>query len=64
MNLSDVVGHAGMSFWAEAALVLFFLAFLGIVAYVMLRRRESWDRIRNLPLEDNSGTRSLEDPPR
>ena len=64
MNLSDVVGNAGMSFWAEAALVLFFLAFLGIAVYVMLRRRESWDRTRNLPLDDNAGPGSVEDPPR
>ena len=64
MSLSDVVGNAEMTFWAEAALVLFFLAFMGIVVYVFIRRRVSWDRTRNLPLEDNSQNGSLEDSPR
>jgi cbb3-type cytochrome oxidase subunit 3 len=64
MSLSDVVSHADMTFWAEGALILFFLAFLGIVAYVFIRRRSSWDHTRNLPLEDNSHNGSQEDSPR
>jgi cbb3-type cytochrome oxidase subunit 3 len=52
MSLPDVVGHAGLSSFAEIALVLFFGTFLGILAYVVLRRRGAWDRARRLPLDD------------
>lgn len=31
MKLSDVVGHAGLAFYTEVALVLFFLVFAAVV---------------------------------
>jgi cbb3-type cytochrome oxidase subunit 3 len=52
MSLSDIVGNAGYALYAEVALVIFFLVFLGIVTYVVLRRKGAWERARRLPLED------------
>jgi cbb3-type cytochrome oxidase subunit 3 len=52
MSLSDIVSNAGLVFYAEVALVIFFLVFVGIVAYVVLRRRGAWERMRHLPLDD------------
>ena len=61
MSLSDVMGHAGLAGWAEVALVIFFAAFLGIVGYVLLRRRGAWERARRLPLDDGVPARGGED---
>jgi cbb3-type cytochrome oxidase subunit 3 len=60
MTLSDAVAGSGLSFYPMVALVLFFLVFVGIAVYVGLRRRETWDRISRLPLEDDSQTSSRE----
>jgi cbb3-type cytochrome oxidase subunit 3 len=54
MSLSDIVSNAGLATYAEIALVIFFLVFVGIVAYVFLRRRGAWERMRQLPLDDDS----------
>ena len=54
MSLSDIVGNAGLATYAEVALVIFFLVFVGIVAYVVLRRKGAWERMRQLPLDDDS----------
>lgn len=51
-GLSDVIGSAGVSLLPQIALVIFFLVFVGIVAYVVLRRRGAWERARHLPLDD------------
>jgi cbb3-type cytochrome oxidase subunit 3 len=53
MSLSDIVSNAGFAFYAQVALVIFFLVFVGIVVYVFLRRKSSWDHVRNLPLEED-----------
>lgn len=50
--LSDVLSDLGLSTYPEIALVIFFVLFLGIVAYVVLRKKETWERIRHLPLDD------------
>ena len=52
MSLSDIVSNAGLAFYAQVALVIFFLVFVGIVVYVFVRRKSSWDHVRNLPLDD------------
>jgi cbb3-type cytochrome oxidase subunit 3 len=52
MSLTDIMSNAGLSGYAEIALVIFFLVFLGIVVYVFSRRRTKWDHERHLPLED------------
>lgn len=61
MRLSDVVSHSGLVLYAEVALILFFLAFLAIVARLWLRRdRGELERMSRLPLDDepraNRGT--------
>ena len=61
MSLSDVVGAAGLTTWAEVALVIFFVVFLGIVYYVFSRRRGAWEHERHLPLDDGRPQDALED---
>ena len=52
MRMSDVVGHAGLSAYAEVALVLFLIAFAAILVWTFApsRRRELESR-RALPFE-------------
>ena len=59
MSLSDIVSNAGLATYAEVALVIFFLGFVGIVAYVVLRRKGAWERMRQLPLDDDSPPETL-----
>ena len=56
MKLSDIMSAANMTGWAEWGLLISFFTFLGIVAYVFLVRRgkETWDRERMLPLDDET----------
>jgi cbb3-type cytochrome oxidase subunit 3 len=53
MSLRDVVSNIGGTVLAEVALVLFFLVFVGIVAYVFLRRKSHWEKISRIPLDDD-----------
>lgn len=54
MRLSDVMAAAGLSGWAQVALLLFFAAFVTIALYTFARRnRERYERARFLPLEDD-----------
>ena len=43
------------------ALVIFFLIFVGIVLYVVLRRRGAWEHERHLPLDHDEPVDALED---
>ncbi|MCC6751497.1 MAG: cbb3-type cytochrome c oxidase subunit 3 [Deltaproteobacteria bacterium] len=53
MRLSDVVGHSGLSGYAQVALILFVLAFVGVVLRVVARRFRADDqRTARLPLDD------------
>ena len=61
MSLSDIVGNAGLAIYAQVALVIFFLVFVGIVIYVFLRRKSSWDHMRNLPLDDDEPVATKDD---
>ncbi len=55
MRLSDIMAAAGLSGWAEAALVLFLAAFVTILIAVMApSRRQEFDRLSRLPLDDDS----------
>ena len=54
MSLTDVVSHAGYAAYAEIALVLFFLAFLGVAFYLWTAGTDRWERARQLPLCDDS----------
>ena len=53
MSLSDLMGHAGLSMYAQVALVLFLAVFVAICirTYAPSRRREM-DEAARLPLED------------
>ena len=53
MRLSDVVSHSGLVIYAEVALIIFFLAFIVIVARLLLRRdRDELERMSRMPLDD------------
>jgi cbb3-type cytochrome oxidase subunit 3 len=53
MRLSDVVAHAGLAFYAEVALILFFAVFVGVLVRVFLTAsRAEQERIARLPLDD------------
>lgn len=61
MGLSDVMGHAGLSGYAVVAMILFMVAFAGIVAWTFAPRRgREMDEASRLPLED--GTQRAERP--
>jgi cbb3-type cytochrome oxidase subunit 3 len=53
LRLSDIVGHAGLSGYAQVALILFFLAFLAIVLRVFApSRKREMDEMARMPLQD------------
>jgi cbb3-type cytochrome oxidase subunit 3 len=52
MGLSDVIGHAGLSGYAVAAMILFMAAFAAIVVWAFApRRRRELDEASRLPLD-------------
>jgi cbb3-type cytochrome oxidase subunit 3 len=61
MSLSDIVSNAGATLYAEIALVIFFLVFVGVVIYVVLRRKGAWEHERRLPLDHDEPADALED---
>jgi hypothetical protein len=59
MRLSDVMSAAGLQSWAEAGLVISFIAFVAIVIYLFaFRPSRTWETARNLPLSDGHTSRS------
>ena len=57
MKLSDIMSAAGLTSWAEIGLVISFLTFAAIVAYVfVVRSRDSYEEDRNLPFDDDPTT--------
>jgi len=53
MKLSDIMGAAGLTSWAEVGLIVSFLTFAAIVAYVFIvRSKASYEEVRQLPLEE------------
>ncbi|MEO7361533.1 MAG: CcoQ/FixQ family Cbb3-type cytochrome c oxidase assembly chaperone [Gemmatimonadaceae bacterium] len=62
MKLSDIMSNAGLSGYAEVALVLFVLAFVVIVIRTFLpSRQRELDAIARLPLEDAPIVTSVDD---
>ena len=56
MSLSDIMSAAGLSSWAELGLILSFLTFSAIVVWVfVIRKKPSYEHLRELPLEDDNG---------
>jgi cbb3-type cytochrome oxidase subunit 3 len=55
MKLSDVVGHSGLSGYAEIALVLFLVAFAIVVARLLWPAKPgALDHVSRLPLDDET----------
>ncbi len=55
MKLSDIMSAAGLSSYAEIALVLFLLAFLGVVVSLFLpSRQRTYERMRHLPIDQDT----------
>ncbi len=53
MKLSDIMSNAGLSVFAEVALVLFVLAFLGIIWWVFRPgNARRWESDAQMPLDD------------
>ena len=53
MKLSDIMSHAGLAIYAEWALVLFMVAFVGIVLWVFRPGNKSrFDSDAQMPLDD------------
>ena len=54
-SLTDVVSGAGLSGYAEVALVIFLIAFIGVVISLLLpSRQRTFERMRRLPVEPDS----------
>ena len=54
MKLSDIVSAAGLSWYAEVALILFFLAFLVVLWRVFKPSlKAKYDRAARMPLDDD-----------
>jgi cbb3-type cytochrome oxidase subunit 3 len=54
-SLTDAVSGAGLSGYAEIALVLFLLAFVGVVISLFVpSRQRTYERMRHLPIEPDS----------
>ncbi len=52
MSLSDIMGAAGLTSWAEIGLILCFATFTVIVVWVYgVRRKASYEHLSELPLE-------------
>ena len=55
MSLADIMSAAGLTSWAEIALILCFVTFTMIVIWVFgVRRKTSYERLSELPLDDDS----------
>jgi len=53
MRLSDIMSHAGLSGYAEVALVIFLIAFLLIAVGVFApSRKREFDEASRMPLDD------------
>lgn len=62
MKLSDVMSNAGLAGYAEVALVLFMLAFLGIViALFRPSQKKRMDAASRLPFENDPDGQPEED---
>ncbi|HEX5077365.1 MAG TPA: cbb3-type cytochrome c oxidase subunit 3 [Gemmatimonadaceae bacterium] len=56
-SLTDVVSGAGLSVYAEVALVIFLIAFVGIVISLFAPgRRRVYEHLRRLPIDGDTDT--------
>jgi cbb3-type cytochrome oxidase subunit 3 len=62
MKLSDVVGHSGLTIFAEIALVLFLLVFAALVWRIFSpRRRAALEAAGRMALDDGTAPRPESD---
>ena len=62
-GLADIMSHAGLSGYAEVALILFLVVFLVIVLRVYApSRRHEMDEMARKPLEDGTSPSGREHP--
>jgi cbb3-type cytochrome oxidase subunit 3 len=62
LRLSDIVSHSGLSFYAEVALVLFLLVFLGVVISVMRPgSKPQMDAASRIPFNDEPAAEPSEE---
>jgi len=55
VKLSDIMGAAGLTSWAEIGLIISFVTFAAIVVYVFIvRSKDSYEQDRNLPFDDDN----------
>lgn len=53
MSLTDLMSNAGLAIYAEVGMVLFLLAFIGIVWWVYRpANRQRWTHDASIPLDD------------
>lgn len=54
-SLTDVMSGAGLSGYAEIALVIFFVAFIGIVISLFVpSKQRTYEHLRNLPIDSDA----------
>ena len=54
MRLTDIMSGSGLAIYAEVALILFFVAFLIIAAWIFLpSRKRELDRASRIPLDES-----------
>ena len=59
-SLTDVVSGAGLSVYAEVALVIFLIAFVGIVISLFAPgKRRTYEHLRRLPIDEDTTLPSL-----
>lgn len=56
MNLSDAVGGAGLSFYAEIALLIFCVVFLVLGVRLLFFARADMERAARLPFDDEASS--------
>ena len=56
-SLTDVVSGAGLSGYAEIALVIFLIAFVGVVISLFVpSRQKTYEHLRQLPIDSDDST--------
>ena len=56
-SLTDVVSGAGLSGYAEIALVIFMIAFVGVVISLFVpSRQKTYEHLRHLPIDDDTAS--------
>ena len=53
MRLSDIVGHAGLAFWPQVALVIFLGVFIAVSWRVWFKPTREHDQAAGIPLDED-----------